>query len=409
MKSQARIVIKFLEFLGCVACLITKYFTDIEARRVFLTRQKYSREWSLLNNIFWNVKGDAFAFITFGGFSIITLLFGISRCIDSKSRPSLAEKFFLTVGMLMFFGVGGLVFASIDQVPDELIDNAIILGCLSFVVAFLFLIDLTDPLGKRKTGSTQTHAIDDQDTRTNKQHQKQLISTISTVDKQLQKQQQQQKRQNFQNYVPTEQLQHEQHQQNYNSYNPQTQQQRQVFPSHYVSEEFVQTQTLPTVQQPIFAKVKQPTILNHFETEPYKKILSRSTQQIPQQHQQQQQQQQQQQYSSVAHKRYQDPPNFNDNISYAEDFNMQNKQTYYPGQRVDQGKMIIRDYSKQKPDAKKCNCNEQHEQHDEDNEESPIKSGYVSHVAKLWDNRMKSSHKISPTKKNDMQGLSTIV
>ncbi|CAO1412118.1 unnamed protein product [Diamesa tonsa] len=386
MKSQARIVIKFLEFLGSVACLITKYFTDIEARRVFITRQKYSREWSLLNNIFWNGKGDAFAFITFGGFSIITLLFGISRCIDSKSRPSLAEKFFLAVGMLMFFGVGGLVFASIDQVPDDLIDNAIILGCLSFIVAFLFLIDLTDPMGKRKAGSTQTNATDENDSRINKQHQKQLISTISTVDEQLQQQQ---------------------HQQNYHSYNPQNQhqqhQQRQVYPSQYVSEEFVQTQTLPTVQQPIFAKVKQPTILNHFETEPYKKILNRSTQQPPQH------QQQHQQYSSVAHKRYQDPPNFNDNMSYAEDFDTRNKQTYFPAQKVDQGKMIIRDYSKQKSEPPKCNCNEQHEQTDEDNEESPIKSGYVSHVAKLWDNRMRSSHKISPSKKNDMQGLSTIV
>ena len=219
-------------------------------------------------------------------------------------------------------------------------------------------------------------------------------------------QQQQQQRQNFQSYIPPEQLQQQhQQQQNYYSYNPQNQQQqRQVFPSQYVSEEFVQTQTLPTVQQPIFAKVKQPTILNHFETEPYKKILNRSTQQPPPPHQQQQQQ-----YSSVAHKRYQDPPNFNDNMSYAEDFDTRNKQTYYPGQKVDQGKMIIRDYSKQKSEAAKCNCNEQHEQTDEDNEESPIKSGYVSHVAKLWDNRMKSSHKISPSKKNDMQGLSTIV
>ena len=402
------------------------------------------------------------------------MFFGVGKWEIKLHLLIICGFFCCSFNLNLLNSLGGLVFASIDQVPDDLIDNAIILGCLSFVVAFLFLIDLTDPLGKRKTGSTQTNAIDE-DTRTNKQHQKQLISTISTVDsaanlidsedrldsrfqpqtlplqpqqkdshlqehKSLtnndQKQQQppfesfippvqnqQQQRQSFHSYIPPEQLQHQQqqqrpnfqsyispeqlqqeqnHQQNYHSYNPQTQQQqqRQVFPSHYVTEEFVQTQILPTVQQPVFAKVKQPTILNHFETEPYKKIFNGSTQQ---------QQQQQQQYSSVAHKRYQDPPNFNDNLSYAEDFNMQNKQTYYPGQRVDQGKMIIRDYSKQKPDSTKCNCNEQHEHHDEDNEESPIKSGYVNHVAKLWDNRIKSSHKISPSKKNDLQGLSTVV
>lgn len=34
-----------------------KFWTDIEARRIFYTRQKYSREWPLLHNIFWNLKG----------------------------------------------------------------------------------------------------------------------------------------------------------------------------------------------------------------------------------------------------------------------------------------------------------------------------------------------------------------
>jgi hypothetical protein len=66
------------------------------------------------------------------------------------------EKTFLVLGMLMFFAAGALVFASIDQVPYGLIDNAIILGCLSFVVAFLMLIDLSDPQSRLRSHLTQT-------------------------------------------------------------------------------------------------------------------------------------------------------------------------------------------------------------------------------------------------------------
>jgi hypothetical protein len=70
------IQVNFKFQLACIVCCLGKYFTDLEARRVFLTRQKWSREWSLLHNVFWDTKGDAFAWITFG-FSIITLLFGV--------------------------------------------------------------------------------------------------------------------------------------------------------------------------------------------------------------------------------------------------------------------------------------------------------------------------------------------
>ncbi|CRK98011.1 CLUMA_CG011380, isoform A [Clunio marinus] len=86
MRPLGRILKKVVEFLGCVACLLGKIFTDIEARRVFLTRQKWSREWPLLHNIFWNSKGDAFAWITYGGYSIITLLLAISMCLFWQSH-----------------------------------------------------------------------------------------------------------------------------------------------------------------------------------------------------------------------------------------------------------------------------------------------------------------------------------
>ncbi|XP_050098150.1 voltage-dependent P/Q-type calcium channel subunit alpha-1A isoform X2 [Anopheles aquasalis] len=80
----------------------------------------------------------------------------ITRCVDAKSRPNLFEKIVLSLGTLLFFAAGGLVFASIDQVHPDLHDNAIILGCLSFLVAILFVIDLADPLARMTAHMTQT-------------------------------------------------------------------------------------------------------------------------------------------------------------------------------------------------------------------------------------------------------------
>lgn len=58
----------------------------------------------------------------------------------------------------MFFAMGGLVLAAIDQVPSNLIDNAIVLGCMSFFVGLLFLIDISDPLRVTDNEATQTDA-----------------------------------------------------------------------------------------------------------------------------------------------------------------------------------------------------------------------------------------------------------
>lgn len=82
----------------------------------------------------------------------------ISRCIDSRTYPQLFEKIILVVGVIMFFAMGGLVLAAIDQVPSNLIDNAIVLGCISFFVGLLFLIDISDPLRVTDNEATQTDA-----------------------------------------------------------------------------------------------------------------------------------------------------------------------------------------------------------------------------------------------------------
>lgn len=51
---------------------------------------------------------------------------------------------------------GGLVFAAFDQVPHDLHDNVIVLGCLSFFVSLLILIDLADPMARHTSDTTQT-------------------------------------------------------------------------------------------------------------------------------------------------------------------------------------------------------------------------------------------------------------
>lgn len=52
--------------------------------------------------------------------------------------------------------IGGIVLAAFDQVPWELHDNSIILGCLSFFVALIMLYDLSDPMARLVTDMTQT-------------------------------------------------------------------------------------------------------------------------------------------------------------------------------------------------------------------------------------------------------------
>lgn len=51
---------------------------------------------------------------------------------------------------------GGIVLAAFDQVPWELHDNSVILGCLSFFVALVMMYDLADPMARHVTDMTQT-------------------------------------------------------------------------------------------------------------------------------------------------------------------------------------------------------------------------------------------------------------
>jgi hypothetical protein len=347
------------------------------------------------------------------------------RCIDSKSRPTYAEKIFLFIGSLMFFAVGelndgdfrwkfsnlffcllwssgGLVLASIDQIPDDLIDNAIILGCLSFFVAFLFLIDMSEKMGtagKRRSDATQTdtNSIDRHFVKS--QSMTTLNSQANLMDSEANRASMRSNQQSSNPFITQQQAQsyngNVQHDQTFSGQNFNSQ--PQSLPSTYV-EDIVETQTLPTAQNPVFSKVKQPpTVLNHFETEPYKKILSRTNQQS----------------TPTPYTRYHDTAQHQHDPSFYDDFNKFRQQTYYQGPKVDQGKLVIRDYTQQ-PQSSQQSCNCQNHSCDEnegqEQENATIKSkGYVSQVAKLWDSRMKSNQDSVRSHQKDIRGLNTVV
>jgi hypothetical protein len=52
------------------------------------------------------------------------------------------ERFFLWIGALLFIIVGSLVYASLDSVPPDLVDNAAVLGTLALITGLLFLLDI---------------------------------------------------------------------------------------------------------------------------------------------------------------------------------------------------------------------------------------------------------------------------
>lgn len=54
----------------------------------------------------------------------------------------LKEIFFLGLGVILFGIVGALALASIESIPEDLIDNAAVLGALTLITALVFIADL---------------------------------------------------------------------------------------------------------------------------------------------------------------------------------------------------------------------------------------------------------------------------
>ncbi|XP_032669425.1 uncharacterized protein LOC116843260 [Odontomachus brunneus] len=136
-----KVFIRIIEVLLCVACVVALRVTDDESRRVFHYLRNRSREWSLLNNVTWGSIGAALATATCGGYIIITTGLLIAAA-TGELRGRKTEFFLLGLGVILFGIVGALSLASIDSVPDDLVDNAAVLGALCLITALVFIGDL---------------------------------------------------------------------------------------------------------------------------------------------------------------------------------------------------------------------------------------------------------------------------
>ncbi|RLU20884.1 hypothetical protein DMN91_007498 [Ooceraea biroi] len=136
-----KVFIRIIEVLLCVACVVALRVTDDESRRVFHYLRSRSREWSLLNNVTWGSIGAALATATCGGYIIITTGLLIAAATQ-ELRGRKTEFFLLGLGVILFGIVGALSLASLDSVPEDLVDNAAVLGALCLVTALVFIGDL---------------------------------------------------------------------------------------------------------------------------------------------------------------------------------------------------------------------------------------------------------------------------
>lgn len=136
-----KVFIRIIEVLLCVACVVALRVTDDESRRVFHYLRNRSREWSLLNNVTWGSIGAALATATCGGYIIVTTGLLIAAA-TGELRGRKTEFFLLGLGVILFGIVGALSLASIDSVPEDLVDNAAVLGALCLFTALVFIGDL---------------------------------------------------------------------------------------------------------------------------------------------------------------------------------------------------------------------------------------------------------------------------
>ncbi|XP_003491163.1 uncharacterized protein LOC100743150 [Bombus impatiens] len=151
-----KVFIRIIEVMLCLACVVALRVTDDESRRVFHYLRSRSREWSLLNNVTWGAIGAALATATCGGYIIITtglLIAAATGELDGRKT----EIFFLGLGVILFGIVGALSLASIENVPEDLIDNAAVFGALCLLTALVFIADLlmSTPKKKNKHGMTE--------------------------------------------------------------------------------------------------------------------------------------------------------------------------------------------------------------------------------------------------------------
>ncbi|XP_068147928.1 uncharacterized protein [Drosophila tropicalis] len=142
MSAAAPICIKIIQLISVVAALIIKRLSDKHAERVFISGQKFSRVWRLLNNISWTKEADDFSTFTFVGYTFITSVLLLTRFLQSNAKYHISEIILLGFGCLFFIVEGLLIFSTVESLQSDLLIYAYVLGALSFFCAFMFAIDL---------------------------------------------------------------------------------------------------------------------------------------------------------------------------------------------------------------------------------------------------------------------------
>ncbi|XP_017763185.1 PREDICTED: uncharacterized protein LOC108552981 [Eufriesea mexicana] len=168
-----KVFIRIIEVILCIACVVALRVTDDESRRVFHYLRSRSREWSLLNNVTWGAIGAALATATCGGYIIITTGLLIAAATGEFNGRK-TEIFFLGLGVILFGIVGALSMASIENVPENLIDNAAVFGALCLLTALVFIADLLMSTPKKKEKHDMRELLPD------KRAKRQITTTLST-------------------------------------------------------------------------------------------------------------------------------------------------------------------------------------------------------------------------------------
>lgn len=291
----------------------------------------------------------------------IFISFLFSRCIDSQSKPNLLEKILLLLGALMFFACGGLILASLEQVLPDLYDNAIILGSLSFLIGFLYLIDLADPLSRKSQTMTQT---EERQIKSKSNPVSTWPRTKVTRDAQT-----------TTDSLPS---------------TPQLPKATHTSPSLNIPQDeidFIETKNFPERQSPVFAKVKtgKPVKQKYIARDYINPGF-------------------QEPWEEVEHPVMSKPPSNNNHLrgsvsrasSQTPDFGYQSGSTYVSAPPVDRGNLVIR---KARPvlytyyPEYSTEPGKHDEFKEEDEQMQPMRRGYVANTARMWDSRLSSKSK----------------
>lgn len=284
---------------------------------------------------------------------------------------------------MYFFFIGGVVFSAFDQVPSDLHDNAIVLGCLSFFVAFLMLIDLADPMARHTTDTTQT------DPDITEQKEPNLNNNISqsTATEQSQV--------GAAQHLPNNEQNHRQ-----NGSSDSLPLNGQYHRSDTV--DFVQSRSLPIAQKPVFEKMLLPekqrparqnipdprSNTSRMEYSSHYAHVANTEPPAPPRHG----------YSQYNHGYHSSPDrntnrfDHKPNLMVVRDFsrpavsnNRNNEAISHQQQLPYRNSSVSGRHSSRRQSCRK-NCSS-----DEDDIPSAIKPGFVAQAAKIWDNRAKQS------------------